>query len=125
MLLQAAMALALGWPAPRHPPPPPPAGPEFETLLRDVHARCPEIEPKVRQASPQRLLDAANLFRDQLSGPAQSMLNGRLAQTVDASCLKHWGPTCPFDAYLAALRETKLTDAFTLYLCGKGRRFLP
>ena len=42
-----------------------------------------------------------------------------------AGCLRHWGPTCRFDAYLAALREARLTDAFTLYLCGRGRRFLP
>jgi hypothetical protein len=125
MLLEAAMALALGWPAPRHPPAPAPAGPEFEALLRDAHGRCPAIEPKLRETSSQRLLDAANAFRDQLSGPAQSMLNDRLVQRVDASCLRHWGPACPFDAYLAALRETKLTDAFTLYLCGRGRRFLP
>ena len=125
MILQAAIALALTWPWSKPAPPEPLVGRGLDVLALQVQRRCPILEPKLRTARPARLLDLQEAFRAQLSGPARAMLDARLARTANgriASCEGREGASCSVDAYLAALREAKLFDAFTLYLCGHGQR---
>lgn len=119
MLLYAAMALAMSWPWSKSAPPEPLSGLEADAVVQQVHRRCPVLEPKVSHARTAGLLGMLDAFRAQLSGPARSMLDRRLAGT---GCESREGASCHVDAYLAALRETRLTDAFTMYLCGRGQR---
>jgi hypothetical protein len=125
MLLHIAFVLAFIWPWSRHAPPETLSRPAAEALSRQVHARCPVLEPTLRQARPVRVLEVLDAFRGQLSGNARAKLDEHLPRTPDGkivSCREHPGASCQIDSYLIALHDTGLSDAFTLYLCGHGQR---
>lgn len=125
MLLESVLALALpfwhGHSAQTHPM----TGRDFEALTATVSHRCPASEPQVRAADPARLLGVQDAFRAQLSGPARARLDERLRRSPDgriASCPDRRDASCQAEAYLAALRESRLDGAFVLYLCGHAGR---
>jgi hypothetical protein len=97
----------------------------FESFVQAVQHHRADLAVKVRKAKPARLLELENDFRAQLSGPARGMIDARLGRGADgaiAGCEGREEAACAVEAYLSALRETKLTDAFVLYLAGHAGR---
>jgi hypothetical protein len=97
------------------------AGPDFEMVVRDAHARCPES--RVRYATPASLLEVEDQFTSGLEANDRRRLESvsRKKQNGDfAQCAGRDGASCPAGQTLAALSRAHLLDRFVGAVCRRG-----